>query len=82
MAIERTRPKTRLEKEYENNPMCPYDPMELLRCENHKFPPDRQTCEKCLKHGFALTLAEDRSSDAMTFFIAYKNFRDAMEGRK
>lgn len=73
MGQREVRPKTAMEKEWEGKPICPYDPLSLMRCGNHVFPPGVAICDKCLTEGMLEAIDDNCAGRAVQMLIAYKN---------
>lgn len=68
------RPKSIQEKESENKPQCPYDPLYLVWCNNYEFPPEPKECRECLLNRFASELSNGSTSETMRILIGYRKF--------
>lgn len=70
----RIRPQTAREIESDNEPRCLYDPAKIAHCTNHEFPPQRERCERCLVNSIVSDLEDECTSEALRWFLAYRNF--------
>jgi len=74
MSSRQLRPKTEREKEWENQPFCLYDPMQCDRCSSSVFPPEKITCDLCLRNQIVESLDQKNLSWTMQALIGYKQF--------
>jgi len=67
------RERTKREIEASKIPVCPHDQLSHTWCTHYIFPPDIKICERCIVGFITEGLERDEPSEAMRWFIVYRN---------
>lgn len=67
------RERTKRELDASKIPKCLHDLLDHTWCMHYMFPPDIEICERCIVGFITEGLERDEPSEAMRWFIVYRN---------